>query len=252
MSAERARMCALDFFELGRSCGSQKVCAIAVNHSDAVSIDRGQEVAPCTEQQAIETAAGTANAHFLAMMPACGALVFDTETTGIRGHVIQFAMVALDRQGRELCVYDKLWLAPVEIDPRAEKVHGISAERLRAAGVCPVGELAFAGRVFAAARDAGAKLVAHNARFDCERLGFTAAYYGATAPVRVEDTLCTMRGSTAHCGFVNVKGHRKAPKCSELFLHLFGREYDGPLHDALGDSRMTASCYTQGARLGWW
>lgn len=182
----------------------------------------------------------------------CAALVFDTETTGLRGHVIQMAVVALDAEGAEVAVYNRLWRTETPIDPRAQQVHGISADRLRRDGVPPGGELALLARVFAAGRAAGAHLVAHNARFDAARLRQTAEHHGLPDPLGDAPLLCTMTLAKPRCGLLDRAGRAKAPTCAELHRLLLGAEYEGPLHDALGDSRMAARCYTAGRRKGWW
>lgn len=182
----------------------------------------------------------------------CAALVLDTETTGLSGDVIQMAAVLLDAEGGEMAVYNRLWRTELPIEPRAEQVHGISVDRLRRDGVPAAGELALLMRVFAAARAAGARLVAHNARFDVARLRQTAARHEMPDPVADAPVLCTMTLAKPRCGLLDRAGRTKAPTCAELHRLLLGAEFEGPLHDALGDSRMAARCYTAGRERGWW
>lgn len=179
-------------------------------------------------------------------------LVFDTETTGLTGHVIQMAIVFLNSAGGELATYNRLWKTPLTIHPRAMEVHGITQERLILEGVDPKEELLLLGRIFGAAREAGARMVAHNSRFDVGRLRETALYHGVVPPVEDGDVLCTMTASKMHCNLRNARGLPKAPTCNELHRILMERDFEGPLHDALGDSRMTARCYWEGKGRGWW
>ena len=65
-------------------------------------------------------------------------VVVDTETAALHGAVIQVAVVGLSARLSPLLQYREYWSnVDSSIDPRAEAVHHISAEDLRAKGRCP-------------------------------------------------------------------------------------------------------------------
>jgi hypothetical protein len=107
-------------------------------------------------------------------------MVFDTETTGIHrdSQVIALAWMIMrnDSDGTEVERYHSLWRLSTahKWSPEAEKVHGISRERLDAEGQDPRGELrAFFSKVDEVQRSGG-YIVAHNLQFDEARINATA------------------------------------------------------------------------------
>lgn len=106
-------------------------------------------------------------------------LGLDTETTGVRTHrdrIVAAALVHRDGAGTRVTT----WLLDpgVDIPPAASAVHGISTERVRAAGRPPAQALEeIAGQVVAALA-AGVPLVAFNASFDLAILRTELARHG--------------------------------------------------------------------------
>jgi DNA polymerase III epsilon subunit-like protein len=194
-------------------------------------------------------------------LAAASALVFDTETSGFGGCVLNLGWVLADGGGKELAAYDRLWCLPKgeRIHSGAYKAHGISLHDLRRASsdavlnVAPeVGEF-FA--LVAAARAAGVRIVAHNASFDVARLNHTAHRHklrGATSLCSA-DMLCTMYSATKHCG-LRTRGNKrlKAPRNEELYQFLFEKAPTERLHRALADCRVTLASYVEGRKRHWW
>lgn len=206
----------------------------------------------------------TGEAALLAAARAGAVLVFDTETAGFDGSVVQCAVIsswtsgasgAAPREDPEpLAHYCRLWglAASERMAPRSEAVHGISRNTLDRFGKPPLRELEFLRALVDAGHEGGARWVAHNAQFDITRLNATAASHGMPALLRLGEVFCTMAAATAHCNLATRAGRRKPPRASELYEVLFARPFDGTLHDALEDARMTLACYEAGARRGWW
>ena len=185
-------------------------------------------------------------------------VAFDTETTGLRGVVVQAAWVKLDGCGREVdscCVL----LGPPpghRVEPGALAVHGLSDELLAREGVSADALVAFVRRLRAEAA-IGARLVAHNKAFDVARLAETLRAHGLEdeRPLAEEEVLCTMRTARERCGLRNAAGRPRYPKNAELYEILAGEPVEerfGRLHDALADARVTAHAYVHGRRVGWW
>jgi DNA polymerase III epsilon subunit-like protein len=180
------------------------------------------------------------------------ALVFDTECSALNGHVIQLGWVWVNSDGEEAHAESRLMRLPenVGIDPRAEAVHGITADVLAGHGEDPRLAMEAFATELRKARACGASVVAHNARFDCNRVAFTSSYWGVTVPLAVEDVVCTMR--RAQMEFRGPSGRRKAPRNEELYHALCNESPTLRAHDALNDARITAVSYLRGAERGWW
>ena len=182
-------------------------------------------------------------------------VVFDTETTGLLNPcVLQLAFIHIEH-GVAVEEYNQLWLLPhgARIDPRAQAVHGISADQVRRDGVGAALELERFHDLCADVVSRGGRVVAHNANFDCKALTYTANAHGSTRQWKASDCFCTMRESKARSPLKTKNGHRKAFKNDELYTHTHG----GPpswarLHSAIDDVRVTACCYVAGAARGWW
>jgi DNA polymerase-3 subunit epsilon len=182
-------------------------------------------------------------------------LVFDTETSGFGGCVLQLGWILASTDGAELASYEKLWQLPdgERIHSRAFKAHGITAARLRQDGVKPKPELAEFLALIAAALAAGVRVVAHNASFDVRHLNHTANVQKLPALLRTASMLCTMHGATRHCG-LRTRGNKamKAPRNEELYVFLFKRKPAGQLHSALPDCRVTLTSFIEGHKRKWW
>ena len=185
-------------------------------------------------------------------------VAFDTETTGFQGAVIQAALVELDGAGREIHRMCGLVLPPpgYMLDPRAVQVHGITSARLVAEAVpnAPAFLSQFV-RELRAAHDRGAIVVAHNKRFDVDRLNATLRAYGVDERIDDNMVFCTMRGAQPHCQLKNAAGRARCPKNEELYHILTGglaeKDVGGALHDAANDACVTARAYIAGRARGW-
>ena len=181
---------------------------------------------------------------------------FDTETTGLRGAVIQAAAIEMASDGT--IVDDVAGIVPppegVSLEPGAVRVHGISQATIDAEGQPPLpflhGFLDFLERAHAA----GKPVVAHNSAFDVARLDETMRWHGSKRRCEVP-VVCTMRASKRHSGLVTARVAPKNPSNAELYHSLTGRvasEDVEALHDARADATITARSYVEGRRQGWW
>jgi DNA polymerase III epsilon subunit-like protein len=196
-----------------------------------------------------------------AQLASASSLVFDTETSGFGGCVLNLGWTLADEGGNELAAYDRLWGLPKgeRIHSRAYKAHGISLGDLNRTGSGAVHKVApEVGEFFAlvaAARAAGVRIVAHNASFDVSRLNHTAHRHRLhnASPLQSADMLCTMHGATKHCR-LRTRGNRrlKAPRNEELYQFLFELAPPGRLHRALADCRVTLASYVEGRKRRWW
>lgn len=185
---------------------------------------------------------------------ATDSLAFDTETTGFNGSVIQLGYVRINSDGQEIdssCRYLKL-IPGEAIHPKAKEVHNITETILEVKGEDPVVVINDFARVASATVARGGRIVAHNAKFDCARLAYTAELLNITPPVLEEHTFCTCANGYMHAEFFTSNGRRKRPRNDELYNHLFGTTPREILHDALNDARVTIASYIEGRKRGWW
>ena len=183
-------------------------------------------------------------------------VALDTETTGLRGAVVQAALVELDAHGRPGEAFCGLVHPPpgYRMERGAVAVHGITAARLDAEAQPSGPFFAELTQRLKRARDEGKRIVAHNAAFDVGRIEETLAAHGVAERLDV-DVFCTMRSAKRHCGLVDRRGAPRCPKNAELYSTLFeGADAAelGSLHDAATDATITAHCFLQGRRRGWW
>ena len=178
-------------------------------------------------------------------------LVFDTETTTLRGTIVQFACVMADQTGKEFKTYCQLWRTTEPIHPGATAIHHITTTDLLTSGWDRATELSFAIALLTKASEMGISIIGHNVSYDVDALARTAAKEGLEPPPNIS-TLCTMRGSRLFCGFTSKNGRSKSPTNEELFIHLFGKAPDARLHDALNDARVTLASFVEGRVRGWW
>ena len=75
-------------------------------------------------------------------------------------------------------------------------------------------------------------LVAHNLNFD-HRVVWAEFIRAGIEPKRGMSKICTMMKSTKYCNIPGARGP-KWPKLEELYMHLFGKNFDGA-HDAMAD-----------------
>ena len=184
-------------------------------------------------------------------------VVFDTETTSFNGSVIQLGYVRADDNGNELdssCRYLNL-IDGEGISPMAESVHHITTDILDQQGEDPTLVINDFSRVVQAALHREGVVVAHNAKFDCARLEYTAKLVGAQSTVQESDVFCTCSHGAVNGGnatFFARNGRRKRPRNDELYEYLFQRLPNEELHDALNDARVAMASYMECRRLGWW
>jgi DNA polymerase III subunit epsilon len=179
-------------------------------------------------------------------------LVFDTETSGlpVKGaplspdawpYIVQFSFIFVDTETGKHEPHDFIIKGPFEIDPDAEKVHGISKRRSDACGfdfkdVFDIFLLYLARAEF---------LVAHNIQFDLNMLRVECIRRGITFDnVGLPVQYCTMKKNVDRCGLMGSNGYMKYPKLSELYWHLFKSEAKS-LHNSLVDTYVCLRCFYQ-------
>lgn len=181
-------------------------------------------------------------------------LVFDTETSGLGSNdrPVELGYVRVDN-GLETHAHSALLKSVQEIHPRASEINGITMARLNAEGRDPKGELE---RFFAVAKEVlkgGGVLIAHNAQFDVKMLNRLAKDVGLESPLALSGVFCTMKRSTNQCQLEPFRfGSHKYPKLSELADTLKVAYDPAILHGAVQDCRLTARCYVEAQRQGWW
>ena len=184
-------------------------------------------------------------------------LAFDTETTGLRGAVIQAAIVEVTPRGEERECFCGIIPQPdnYKLEPGAVAVHKITQERINREGVAAVPFLREVVRRIKRARSENLPVVAHNSSFDIARMNETLQAHGMCERLHKEDIFCTMQNAKRLCGLKDARGLPKCPKNNELYSILTG-DTDltrfGDLHDAATDARVTALSYAAGRRRGWW
>ena len=181
-------------------------------------------------------------------------LVFDTETSGLGASDRPFEIGYIRiENGLETLAHSALLKSVEEIHPRASEVNGITMERLAAEGKDPKDELE---RFFAVVREVlkdGGVLVAHNASFDVKMLARLARDVGVNCPLANATVFCTMKSSTNQCQLPPFRfGSYKYPKLSELADALKVVYDPDVLHGAVQDCRLTARCYLEAVKQGWW
>ena len=180
-------------------------------------------------------------------------LVFDVETTSLAGSVIQLGWILADTCGNilnEKQVYYKLTDGE-RISNEAFKVHKITEKQLQQKGICAKNIQNFIKLCKIAVQN-GCTLVAHNSRFDVQRINHTASLNDLQSTILQNEVFCTMKNSMSRCGLVKVDGKTKFPTNAELYNFLFGELPDEQLHDALGDCKVTLKSFVEGRNRGWW
>lgn len=186
--------------------------------------------------------------------PVAATLVFDTETTGLNGTVVQLAFVLLDERGDEVGSSVRyIRLLPGEVvGERARQVHGITDDELASKGEEALDVIRDFDSECRRVLGSGGRVVAHNASFDFACVQRTASKAGARFSLERGDVFCTMQAGRLAFSFYNSKGKRKNPSNEELYETFFGSLPTGKLHDALVDSRVTAASFAEGEKRGLW
>ena len=169
--------------------------------------------------------------------------------------------------------YDKVLKLPpkVSMSPDAVKIHMITAEA-SAAGADPGPELLQFWSLVNRVQAEGGTVVGHNVAFDANAFNFSCKQLGLPNEVDARHMTCTMQLSKQHSHLTNARGYPKHFKLSELYERLFGAPPSwARLHNALDDvavspmprlvapasdrvlcAQVTALCFREGRRLGWW
>ena len=179
-------------------------------------------------------------------------LFFDTETTGIPQdykapctdtdnwpRLVQLGWILTDSRGNELRRGNRI-VRPegFEIPTAASDVHGITTERALAEGE-PLRDVMLA---FGADLNESGWLVGHNIDYDLHVVG--TEYYRLGYDHRImfaRPCVCTMQATIDFCNIPGKYGP-KWPRLQELYVRLFGREFDGA-HDAMADISATKECF---------
>lgn len=180
----------------------------------------------------------------------------DTETTGLRGAVIQAAAIEVTPNGSVANCLNGLIHPPngVTLEPGAVRVHGITQTTIDSDAE-PA--MPFLDRLLDYLEHAHAEhkpIVAHNSSFDVARINDTMKWHGSKRRCEVP-VFCTMRKSKRRCGLTTARGTPKNPSNAELYLYLTGRDASKDveaLHDARADAMITARSFLEGRRRGWW
>ena len=190
-------------------------------------------------------------------------LFFDTETTGLprrfgakaedldawsTARLVQLSWV-LDRDGDLMSVGDLIvkpdgFLIPEE----AQAVHGISTEKALTEGV----ECKKAVYYFLGAARLAEEWVGHNIEFDLGVVGAELIrYWGKNYLFGMGGIRDTMKESVDFCQIEKKGGYGgyKWPKLMELYVKLFGKEFEGA-HDSMYDIKATRECFYELKKRG--
>ena len=191
-------------------------------------------------------------------------LVIDVETTGLPKkrnvpatdvdnwpYPVQVAWVLFKcshagHPGRVLHKQSRLvrpdsWMVPRE----TSEIHGITHEEAVAKGV-PLSDVMAEVNEYASQADA---VCCHNTAFDIPVLiasGIRGGISVADQHIVKKPTICTMEIGRQVCGIMKEYTGKygtfrklKPPKLSELYSRIFGKDFEGRLHDASEDCRAT-------------
>lgn len=179
----------------------------------------------------------------------------DTETTGLKGCVVQLGVVGLDGVGTQTMCYSPLMqISPgFAMEEGALAVHGLDETLLATHGASPNKALAELGRIAAIAERRRIPIVMHNKAFDVGAIARTAQAAGTQNPLQTAQVQCTMQ--LGRCVTKQLEGKSRAPKNVWLYETLCGPLPTGAarnLHDATFDARLTASAYLAGKTQNYW
>jgi len=186
-------------------------------------------------------------------------LFFDTETTGLPRNyqaplddfsnwprVVQIAWSLYDVEGNHWESYSYI-IKPVGfvIPEEAAKIHRVSQERAMKEGV----DLRQVLLHFLDDVKKAEYLVAHNIDFDEKIVGSELLREKLDNHVTTANRICTMKRSTDVCQINNGRGGFKWPTLSELYRHLFQKDFP-EAHDAMVDVKACAECFFELKRRG--
>ena len=182
---------------------------------------------------------------------------YDTETTGFprsagwldpdQPHLIQFGYILSTESTifAEGSIIVKPDTAAWDMNPHAEKVHGLSKQKIIAKGTSAREVARFIQSLLPWT---GVK-VAHNAAFDQKMMAILFARAGLDFQPFFENVFCTQRESKELCGLKTKTGSPKMPKLEELHEFLFNVGVLGT-HDALSDAHIMRRCYYELKKRG--
>lgn len=181
-------------------------------------------------------------------------LVVDVETNGggkFGQLIVQLAFVVFTKGHVELFRFNRLvkLLDGAKMNRFAQKIHGISMDRLNLHGI-EAHEALDEFICWCARVD---RVVAHNAHFDVGAIENTCAQHCIEFVIPINKVFCTMRESYKFTDFRNRSGRKKMAKNTELFEYFYGPPpVDLQLHDALNDVLLTAMAFRGGSNANWW
>ena len=179
-------------------------------------------------------------------------LFFDTETTGLPRNwkapatelynwprMVQLAYEHYTTDGKRLNGKDYIikpdgFTIPLE----ASKLHGITTEKAIKEGENLIEVL----KEFTAVAVNSSFIVAHNMAFDEKVLGAELIRAGMANILDLKKKICTMQESTLLCAIPGNFGNYKWPKLQELYLNLFGENFEDA-HNAAADVQATVKCF---------
>lgn len=182
---------------------------------------------------------------------------FDTESTGFprscgwldpeQPHVVQFGYIlgTEDNIVAEGCITVKPDVGSWEMNPGAQKCHGLSKSHIMDKGVSSRAVVEFIQTLLKYSH----RKIAHNVAFDQKMLSIMFARAGQDFSAWYEDTYCTQSETKALCGLTTVRGAAKMPKLEELHEFLFGVGVLGT-HNALADAHIMRRCYYELKKRG--
>lgn len=151
-------------------------------------------------------------------------IITDTETASIKGGIIDFAGIVIDRNLDEVSRFESLIDPCRPIAPAAQEVHGISADMV--ADQPTMAEyLELYGNPYAVQPGEDLLIIAHNAQFDCRVLSEEKLL------PQTYKKCCTLRMARNH--FTDLDPDEANHKLGTLAIML-GLER-GPAHRAMGD-----------------
>lgn len=174
-------------------------------------------------------------------------LFVDTETSGLPKdwnssnlehwpYIIQIAWILYTRDGEMLkaenhFIYDE----HIKIDPKSQKIHGITAEMLLEKGEKRIKVLK---KIHHDIKFYRPLVVGHWISFDVKMLSIGFRRAGLPNVLQDVPLYCTMLSNSHYMRFST----NNYPKLGELYNKLFDEKLDGQ-HDALVDVKATAACF---------
>lgn len=167
---------------------------------------------------------------------------FDVETTGTDYETDRIVTASVATVGGGYPTAARSWLINpgVEIPEGAAKVHGISNERAQAEGVDPAGAVEEIVSALHASLQAGAPIVAFNARFDLTMLDREARRHGVVALVDRVGGAELLRVVDPYVLDKEVDRFRRGKRILTVVCEHYGVELGDDAHDADADALAAA------------